>query len=94
MIYQFTWGCGNGNQSCAIATCSIEHGNVAYCFECNCYPCEKYQHIDDFDSFITHKQRKSDLEKAQRIGIDKYNFEQKEKMQILDYLLSKYKNSK
>ena len=87
-------GCGNGNQSCAIARCSMEQGNVAYCFECKCYPCEKYQHIDDFDSFITHKQRKCDLEKAQRIGIDKYNFEQKEKMQILDYLLSNYNDGR
>lgn len=91
---KYCGGCGNGNQSCAIATCSMEHGNVTYCFECNCYPCEKYQYIDDFDSFITHKQRKSDLEKAQRIGIDKYNFEQKEKMQILDYLLSKYNDGR
>lgn len=87
-------GCGNGNQSCAIARCSIEQGNVEYCFECKCYPCEKYQHIDDFDSFITHKQQKSDLEKAQRIGIDKYNLEQKEKMQILDYLLSSYNDGR
>lgn len=87
-------GCGNGNQSCAIARCSMEQGNVEYCFECKCYPCEKYQHIDDFDSFITHKQQKSDLEKAQKIGIDKYNLEQKEKMQILDYLLSSYNDGR
>lgn len=87
-------GCGNGNQSCAIAKCSMEQGNVEYCFECKCYPCEKYQHIDDFDSFITHKQQKSDLEKVQRIGIDKYNLEQKEKMQILDYLLSSYNDGR
>lgn len=87
-------GCGNGNQSCAIARCSMEQGNVEYCFACKCYPCEKYQHIDDFDSFITHKQQKSDLEKAQRMGIDKYNLEQKEKMQILDYLLSNYNDGR
>ncbi len=27
-------GCGNGNQSCKIARCSLEHGGVEYCFQC------------------------------------------------------------
>ena len=71
-------GCGNGNQSCKIAKCSLEHDAVVYCFECGLYPCEKYQNIDEYDSFITHRRRKADLEKAQRIGIEQYNHEQKE----------------
>ena len=87
-------GCGCGNQSCAIARCSMEHRHVAYCFECSCYPCEKYQNMDEFDSFITHRHQKSDLEKAQRIGIDRYNLEQKEKTQILDHLLSNYNDGR
>ena len=35
-------GCGNGNQSCKIARCSLEHGKIEYCYECKQYPCEKY----------------------------------------------------
>ena len=46
-------GGGEGNQTCKIARCSIEHDGVEYCFQCGEYPCEKYEHIDDFDSFIT-----------------------------------------
>ena len=87
-------GCGNGNQSCRIAKCSLEHGKVEYCYECEHYPCEQYQHIDDYDAFITHRRQKSDLEKAQRIGIEQYNLEQKEKMQILSYLLSNYNDGR
>lgn len=83
-------GCGNGNQSCKIAKCSLEHGKVEYCFACEQYPCEKYQHIDDYDSFITHRRRKADLDKVQRIGVKAYNLEQQEKQQILHYLLSNY----
>ncbi|MDD3142293.1 MAG: DUF3795 domain-containing protein [Lachnospiraceae bacterium] len=83
-------GCGNGNQSCKIARCSLEHGKIEYCYECRNYPCEKYQGIDDFDSFITHKRQKADLEKAQKTGIDKYNLEQIEKNKILHFLLSNY----
>lgn len=58
-------GCGNGNQSCGIAKCSLEHGKIEYCYECKQYPCEKYQHIDDYDSFITYK-RKSRFRKSKK----------------------------
>ena len=87
-------GCGNGNQSCKIAKCSLEHGKIEYCYECKHYPCEKYQHIDEYDSFITHRRQKSDLEKAQRIGIEQYNLEQQEKIQILSHLLSNYNDGR
>lgn len=87
-------GCGNGNQSCKIARCSLEHGGVEYCYECRKYPCEKYQHIDEYDSFITHRRRRADLERAQRIGIEQYNLEQQEKIRILSYLLSHYNDGR
>lgn len=87
-------GCGNGNQSCKIARCSLEHGKIEYCYDCDNYPCEQYQYIDEYDSFITHKHQKSDLERAQRIGIQQYNLEQQEKMQILSYLLSNYNDGR
>lgn len=32
--------------------CKMQHVGVEYCFQCSGYPCEKYNHIDDFDSFI------------------------------------------
>ena len=63
-------GCGNGNQSCKIAKCSLTQGKFEYCYECRNYPCEQYKNIDEYDSFITHRRQKSDLEKAQRIGIE------------------------
>ncbi len=81
-------GCGNGNQSCKIARCSLEHGGVEYCCECPHYPCEKYEKIDEYDSFITHRNRTADMEKLHNIGVDRYNFEQEEKVRLLEYLLS------
>ena len=87
-------GCGNGNQSCRIARCSLEHGTVEYCFECEQYPCEAYQHIDEYDSFITHRRQKADLERARRIGIEQYNLEQREKIRILSHLLSHYNDGR
>lgn len=81
-------GCGNGNQSCKIARCSLEHGGVEYCCECLRYPCEQYEKIDEYDSFITHRNRTADMEKLRDIGAERYNAEQEEKVRLLDYLLS------
>lgn len=87
-------GGGTGNQSCKIARCSLEHGAVEYCFQCDEYPCEKYLRIDEFDSFVTHQNQKIDIEKAQKIGIDAYNAEQVEKRKILNYLLDNYNDGR
>ncbi len=87
-------GGGEGNQSCKIARCSLEHNGVEYCFQCSEYPCEKYEHIDDFDLFITSRSRKADLEKARCFGIEAYSVEQMEKAKILDLLLSNYNDGR
>lgn len=87
-------GGGEGNQSCKIARCSLEHDGVEYCFQCSEYPCEKYEHIDYFDSFITHRSRKADLERARCSGIEAYNIEQIEKAKILNFLLSNYNDGR
>ena len=94
LLRNYCGGCGNGNQSCKIAKCGLEHGEIEYCYECKQYPCEKYQHIDEFDSFITHRRQKADLERAQSIGIEQHNLEQQEKIQILSHLLSNYNDGR
>ena len=87
-------GCGNGNQSCKTARCSLEHGGIEYCYECKQYPCEKYQKVDEYDSFITHRRQIADLERARRIGIEQYNQKKREKVQILSHLLSNYNDGR
>ena len=87
-------GCGFGNQSCRIARCSLEHGKPEYCFLCSEYPCEKYEGIDAFDSFITHRNQKADMEKMRQIGEEAYIGEQKEKRKILDRLLADYNDGR
>lgn len=87
-------GGGEGNQSCKIARCSMEHNSVEYCFQCDEYPCPKYGHMDDFDSFMTHQGRKSDMERARQLGIEAYNAEQMEKTKILKILLSDFNDGR
>ena len=57
-----------GNQSCKIARCSLRHGKVEYCSRCEEFPCEQYRKEDEFDSFITHRNRMRDLKKPNKWG--------------------------
>lgn len=81
-------GGGEGNQSCKIARCSMQHGKPEYCNQCEEFSCEKYEKMDEFDSFITHQNRKRDLKKQQEIGAEAYRAEQEEKIHILEWLLA------
>lgn len=87
-------GGGEGNQSCKIARCSMEHDGVEYCFQCSMFPCERYEQIDDYDLFITGRRKRADLEKARQIGLAAYNAEQKEKAEILNMLLSNFNDGR
>ena len=89
-------GCGGGagNQSCSIAKCSLQQNSVEYCYQCSEYPCEKYEGIDEFDSFITHRNQLKDMEKAEKIGIEQYKLEMIKKADILKYLLANYNSGR
>ena len=83
-------GCFSGSPcslTCPFAPCSVEHGNVEYCFQCEEYPCKKYDGFDLHDSVVLHRNIKKDVEKAKRIGIEAYREEQREKKEILNRLL-------
>ncbi len=85
-------GCGGGpgNQSCAIAKCSLQHDGVEYCFLCPEFPCAKYNGAEEYDSFITHQRQLRDIKRAEEIGMDVYNKEQTRKAEILQTLLAEY----
>ncbi len=89
-------GCcgGPGNQSCALAKCSLQHDRVEYCFLCPEFPCEKFDGVENYDSFITHQKQLSDIERAKEIGIESYLKEQTRKAQILKMLLDEYDNGR
>lgn len=76
------------------ATRAVVTHNVAFCSECTEYPCSKYDGIDDYDSFISTRNRKSNLEKVGRIGLDAYRTELDEKIAILQLLLADYNDGR
>lgn len=89
-------GCGGGagNQSCAIAKCSLEHGGIQFCWECPEYPCSRYEGFDDRDSFVPHRIRQQDIVLAKEIGLEAYLVQLEEKWAILDELLAHYNDGR
>lgn len=83
-------GGGDGNQGCTIARCSLQHNNVEYCFQCDNFPCKKYDGIEEFDSFITHRHQLADMKRIREMGIGQYHHELKQKSGILTYLLENF----
>ncbi|WP_331661382.1 DUF3795 domain-containing protein [Lachnoclostridium sp.] len=87
-------GGGSGNQGCSIAKCSLLHQGIEYCFLCEEYPCSKYEGIEKYDSFITHRKQLSDMKKARMVGLDRYHLELEGKAEILRYLLENYNDGR
>lgn len=89
-------GCGGGagNQSCAIARCSMERGNVQFCWECTEYPCARYDGFDDADSFVPHRNRTHDVAEMRMLGLEAYLARTKQKRAILDALLNGYNDGR
>ena len=88
-------GCQEGSHCasvCQFVPCSLEHGGVNYCFECEQYPCDNYEGVDGEDSLISHLNQLNDMKKAQKIGIEKYHEEQIIKVSILKRFLDSYDN--
>ena len=75
--------------TCGILSCCQRKG-LEYCFECDEFPCKKYDGEGVKDSFITHRNQFIDMDKAKRIGIEVYKTELNEKVGFLQELLKNY----
>ena len=95
-LNQYCPGCGGGegNQPCSFFRCAREHGSLEFCYMCGNYPCEKYEKVMEFDSFITHQNMVTDGLKARQTGIEAYREEQEEKAGILKELLDNYNDGR
>ena len=79
--------------ACGILSCCRRKG-IEYCFQCEDFPCPKYNSVDSSDSFITHRNQILDLEKAKHIGMEAYEAQLDEKTGILERLLESYNDGR
>lgn len=87
-------GGGEGNQPCAIVRCALAHGAVEYCCACGDYPCARYESEPEYDLFIPSGNRRRDLERARRMGLEAYHAELAEKADVLLKLLQDYNDGR
>jgi hypothetical protein len=83
----------DAHPSCGVLSCCQRKG-IEYCFDCDEYPCSKYDCADETDSFITHRNQFRDMDKAKRIGMDAYKTELDEKVRVLEELLTVYNDGR
>lgn len=79
--------------TCGVLSCSQRKG-LEYCFQCEEYPCRKYDGADRADSFITHLKQFRDMEKAKTLGMDVYQSELDAKIAMLETLLADYNDGR
>jgi hypothetical protein len=89
-------GCGGEafyekHPPCGVISCAERHSGIEYCYQCDEYPCKKYYDGEKIrDSFITKRRQFTDFEKAEKIGLDAYQAELNEKVEILGRLLNRF----
>ena len=87
-------GGGEGNQSCAIARCSLEHGGIPFCWECLEYPCPRYKGFDEVDSFVPHRNRQQNIASVRELGLEAYLAQLEEKRSVFCALLEEYNDGR
>jgi hypothetical protein len=78
---------------CGVLSCCQRKG-LEYCFSCDEYPCVKYNGADLKDSFITHRNQFTDIEKAKRNGLEAYKAELNTKIELFEALLRDYNDGR
>ncbi|MFX1329816.1 MAG: DUF3795 domain-containing protein [Promethearchaeota archaeon] len=80
----------NKHPSCSIITCCAKTNNFETCAECDEFPCSKIDKWDKSDSFICHRVSLSNLRLIKEKGIEKFNAQQKRRIEILEEMLDNF----
>ena len=83
----------NKHPSCGYITCCVKKKNLEVCAQCDEFPCSRFESwLDggDFDSFVTHKKAKPNLDFIQKQGIEKFIEQQSERIKLLEVMLKDF----
>lgn len=85
---------GEGNQSCPRARCARERNIGDFCYLCEQYPCELYEGMGDYDSFVPTRRRSADLDRVRELGPETYVRKLEEKRAILELLVGEWNDGR
>jgi len=93
-------GCGavdfyEKHPSCGFLTCCAKNHGLEVCSECEDYPCKRFDsEKEGYDSFVTHRKVFDNQEQIRIKGLDQFLVEQKQRIDILEYLLDNFDNGR
>jgi hypothetical protein len=75
---------------CAIARCAVRDHGYETCAACAEFPCERLTGWDGGDSVVTHKNSLANLRTIKEHGIEQFVAQQRERIALLDTMLSEF----
>lgn len=90
-------GCGgpefhDKHPSCGYVTCCVKKKRLEACAQCDEFPCQRFDSWlkdgGEYDSFITHRNAKKNMDFIIEHGLDKFIANQKKRIALLKTMLS------
>jgi hypothetical protein len=80
--------------SCKLYNCCVKAKTLVTCADCRDFPCDKYERFFDWDTFVTRKVCRPNIERIQKAGLKTFLQEQYQKRILLEELLANYNDGR
>lgn len=80
--------------SCKIYNCCVKKNGFVTCADCRDWPCDKFDGFFEWDSFVTHKVCRPNLERIKAVALREWFKEQGKKRAVLEKLLANYNDGR
>ena len=80
--------------SCKLYNCCVKAKTLVTCADCSDFPCDKYERFFDWDTFVTRKVCRPNIERMQKAGLKTFLQEQHQKRILLEDLLANYNDGR
>src|SRR3989304_10020198 len=84
----------NKHPSCSYITCCVKKKSLEACAQCDEFPCSKFESWletgGEYDSFLTHKKAKPNLDFIRTYGLERYFEQQSKRIELLEKMLKNF----
>jgi hypothetical protein len=84
----------NKHPSCSYITCCVKKKRFEVCAQCGEFPCSKFEswleNGGEYDSFLTHKKAKSNLNFIRTYGLERFIEQQRKRIELLEKMLKNF----
>ena len=88
----------NKHPSCSYITCCVKKKSLEACAQCDEFPCSKFESWletgGEYDSFLTHKKAKSNLDSIKTCGLDSFIEQQRKRILLLEKMIKSFDDGK